>query len=203
MADKSPINIWFMYVDTFVTFCRKIIITNQNTRFWIPMNSFPVLSVFAVYLNTLSVTNAYFCLVTRTRRTGSLRLHSDWLRAGRSGDRIPVRERFSAPVQTGPGAHPAFCTMTTRSFPGVKGGRGVTLTPHPPLVPWSWKSRAIPLLPLSAQWLSTFFLRFRNKWPKIITNLPYTCTTSVTNNLWSSVESNKLTFKVEVWQSSK
>jgi len=24
----------------------------------------------------------------------------------------------------------------------------VTLTPHPLLVPWSWKSRAIPLLPL-------------------------------------------------------
>jgi len=26
-------------------------------------------------------------------------------------------------------------------------GRGVALTPHPLLVPWSWKSRAIPLLP--------------------------------------------------------
>ena len=39
--------------------------------------------------------------------------------------------RFSAPVQTGPGAHPASCTMATGSFPGVKSGRGVTLTPHP------------------------------------------------------------------------
>jgi hypothetical protein len=39
--------------------------------------------------------------------------------------------RFSAPVQTGPGAHPASCTMGTASFPGVKSGRGVTLTPHP------------------------------------------------------------------------
>ena len=57
---------------------------------------------------------------------------------------------FSAPVQTGPGAHPASCTMGTGSFPGVKSGRGVTLTPHPLLVPWSWKSRAIPLLPLWA-----------------------------------------------------
>jgi len=56
--------------------------------------------------------------------------------------------RFSAPVQTGPGAHPASCTMGTGSFPGVKSGWGVTLTPHPLLVPWSWKSRAIPLLPL-------------------------------------------------------
>ena len=43
--------------------------------------------------------------------------------------------RFSAPVQTGPGAHPASCTMGTGSFPRVKSGRGVTLTPHPLLVP--------------------------------------------------------------------
>jgi len=43
--------------------------------------------------------------------------------------------RFSAPVQTGTGAHPASCTMGTGSFPGVKKARGVTLTPHPLLVP--------------------------------------------------------------------
>ena len=43
--------------------------------------------------------------------------------------------RFSAPVQTGPGARPASCTVGTGSFPGVKSGRGVTLTPHPLLVP--------------------------------------------------------------------
>jgi len=46
------------------------------------------------------------------------------------------------------GANPASCTMGTGYFPGVKSGRGVTLTPHPLLVPWSRKSRAIPLLPL-------------------------------------------------------
>jgi len=46
-----------------------------------------------------------------------------------------VGARFSAPVQTGPGAHPASCTMGTGSFPGVKSGRCVTLTPHPLLVP--------------------------------------------------------------------
>ena len=58
--------------------------------------------------------------------------------------------RFSAPVQTGPVAHPASCTTGTGSSPRVKSGRGVTLTPHPLRVPWSWKSRAIRLLPLWA-----------------------------------------------------
>ena len=43
----------------------------------------------------------------------------------------PGGARFSAPVQTGPGAHPASCTMGTGSFPGIKSGRGVTLTPTP------------------------------------------------------------------------
>ena len=38
---------------------------------------------------------------------------------------------FFTPVQTGPGAHPASCTMGTGSFPGVKSGRGVTLIHHP------------------------------------------------------------------------
>ena len=75
---------------------------------------------------------------------------ANWLWTGRSGDRIPVGTRFSAIVQTAPGAHPASCTMGTGSFRGVKSGRGVTLTPNPLLVPWSWKSRAIPLLPLWA-----------------------------------------------------
>ena len=37
-----------------------------------------------------------------------------------------------------------------RFFPGGKSGRGVTLTPQLLLVPWSWKVRAIPLLPLLA-----------------------------------------------------
>jgi hypothetical protein len=41
------------------------------------------------------------------------------IRAGRSEDRILVEARFSAPVQTGPGAHLASCTMGTASFPGV------------------------------------------------------------------------------------
>ena len=45
--------------------------------------------------------------------------------------------RHSAPVQTGPEAHPTSCTMGTVSFPGVRCGRGVRLTPRPLLVPRS------------------------------------------------------------------
>jgi len=39
------------------------------------------------------------------------------------------------PVQTGNEAHPDSFTMGTASFPGVRCGRGVTLTPFPLLVP--------------------------------------------------------------------
>jgi hypothetical protein len=46
-------------------------------------------------------------------------------------------------VQTGSGAHPASCIMGTGgSFPGLKRGRGVTLTTHPRLVPRSRMSRS-------------------------------------------------------------
>jgi hypothetical protein len=76
--------------------------------------------------------------------------YSDWLQAGWSGDRIPVGARSSAPVQTGSGAHPTSCRMGTGSFPGIKSGWGVTLTPQPLLVPWSRKGRAILLLHLRA-----------------------------------------------------
>jgi len=78
------------------------------------------------------------------------RQYSNWLRAGRSGDRIPVWARFSTPVNTSHGAHPASCTMGTGSFLGVKSGRGVPLTPHTLLVLWSRMSRGIPLVPLWA-----------------------------------------------------
>jgi hypothetical protein len=57
------------------------------------------------------------------------------------------KAKFSAPVQTGPGAHPAFCTLGTRSFRGVKSGRGVTLTPHPLLVPLVMKEYSYTFTP--------------------------------------------------------
>jgi len=46
------------------------------------------------------------------------------------GERVPVEARFSAPVRTGPGTHPASYTMSTGSFPGVKRpGRDVDQPP--------------------------------------------------------------------------
>ena len=54
-------------------------------------------------------------------------------RYGLDGSEIESRfgARFSAPFQTGPGAHPASCTMGTGSFPGLKlPGRDVDHPPH-------------------------------------------------------------------------
>jgi hypothetical protein len=42
--------------------------------------------------------------------------YTDSLRAGRSGDRIPVGARFSAPVKT----HPAYCKIGMGLFPSGK-----------------------------------------------------------------------------------
>ena len=64
------------------------------------------------------------------REPRQLSLYSAWLRAGRSGDRIPVGAKFSASFQTSPGAKPASYKMGTGSFPEVKSDRGVTPAPH-------------------------------------------------------------------------
>ena len=63
-----------------------------------------------------------------------------------SGDRIPVGATFSAPVQTGPGAHPAYYLMSTGAslhggnsstvgprFNGLIGGEGVSAIAESPL----------------------------------------------------------------------
>jgi len=56
----------------------------------------------------------------------------DCLRAGRSGDRIPVRARFSLPVQTGHEAPPSFLYNGYRVFPGGKVRPGRDADPSPP-----------------------------------------------------------------------
>jgi hypothetical protein len=45
--------------------------------------------------------------------------------------KIAMGARFFANVQTGPGAHSAYCNDGYRVFPG----RGVVLTTHPLLAP--------------------------------------------------------------------
>jgi hypothetical protein len=49
-----------------------------------------------------------------------------------------------------PWSPPSLLYNGYRFFPGGKSGRGVTLTSHPLLMPWSRKSRVIPLHPLWA-----------------------------------------------------
>jgi hypothetical protein len=74
------------------------------------------------------VSTAYYLQVTVNFLAQSVwRLATGW----RVRDRIPLDPRFSAPVHTGPGAHPASYTMGTWSISrGVKRpGRGVD---HPP-----------------------------------------------------------------------
>jgi hypothetical protein len=78
------------------------------------------------------LTPFYSVVVCHYLGPGLCSRYSKSLQTGRSGDRIPVEARFSAPFQTGPGAHPASYTMVTGSFPEVKRpGRGVNHL-HPP-----------------------------------------------------------------------
>jgi hypothetical protein len=72
-----------------------------------------------------------FSFVNRIAQSVS-RLSACWMVCGSN----PGGARFFVPVHTDPGDHPASCTMGTGSFPEVKSGRGVTLTPQPLLVPW-------------------------------------------------------------------
>jgi len=69
--------------------------------------------------------------------------------AGWSGDRIPVVPRFSASIQTSPGAHPGTVQWVVGLYPGGKvAEHGIY---HPPLPSTKFKERvelAIPLLPL-------------------------------------------------------
>jgi len=79
------------------------------------------------YTHTVEYIHIYIVFI---KGPVQLSRYSDSLRARRSGDRIPVRARFSAPVPSGSVAYPASYTIGTESFSGVKQpGRGVDHTP--------------------------------------------------------------------------
>jgi hypothetical protein len=90
------------------------------------------------------------------------------LRAGGSGDRIPVGARFSAPVQTDSGAHPASCTMDTRSLSRGKAAGA-----------WRW-----PPTPSSAEVKETVELYLYTSgpsWPVLGWTLPFPVSLSAYN----------------------
>jgi len=103
-----------------------------------------VFQTTTLYLSTFhSFIHIYYNYFIQSGRGSSVGIATE-LRAGRSGIESPWGRDFP-PVQTGPGAHQASCSMGTGCFPGIKCGRSVLLTTHHLLVPRSWKSRAIPL----------------------------------------------------------
>ena len=82
--------------------------------------------------------------------TGLLSRYSGSLRIERSGDRIPVGARFSAPVQTGPWGTPSLLYNGYRVFLGGKVRPGRDADPSPLLVPRLKYRRTKPLLSLRA-----------------------------------------------------
>ena len=104
-------------------------------------------SPFMITIQLYSILHT-FCSLHIEVWAGWLSRYSDWLRAGRSGDRIPVGGEIFLTCPDRLWGPPSLLYNGYRVFfPGVKSGRGVTLTSHTLLVPWSRKGRAIPLPP--------------------------------------------------------
>jgi len=77
------------------------------------------------------ITNDVYLLYLIICGPGRRSRYSDSLWDGRSGDRVPVRAKFPAPVQTVPGANLPSHYMGIGSFPGVRRTRlGVDHPPH-------------------------------------------------------------------------
>ena len=113
--------------------------TMNNSKYWVS-------AMFSVCVRTCMHMRVRVCecvCVCVCGPSSSVGIATE-LRDGRSGIESRWGRDFS-PFQTGPGAHPTSRKMSTGSFPGVKCGRGVTLTIHHLLVSRSWKSTGIPL----------------------------------------------------------
>ena len=157
---------WFVLVLTFLFFWRsRYLSACTSIFFWYHLKQSHCHHISKCWLKK-SMSYIMRTYIHVCGSGSSLDITTDYWLDG-PGVRIPVRRDFS-PSQTGPGAHPASYTMSTGSFPGVKYGRSVLLTTQPLLVPWSWKSRAIPLLKL---WVTTWpvkgalYLLPLNVWP--------------------------------------
>ena len=98
-----------------------------------------------------------------TTEKKSFNIDLSWVIVGRDSS-VDIATAYGLDgLGSNPGAGEIFCTCPDRPwgppsllyngywvFPGVKSGWGVTLSSQALLVPWSWKGRAIPLLPLWA-----------------------------------------------------
>jgi hypothetical protein len=98
-----------------------------------------------------------FAFICRQKFFVCIRLqHSVVGVATRYGNTIPVVARFSAPVQTGPGAHPAFCTMDTGFLFRGWSGRCEALTTRPHLAPTDSQRTGTYHSPQTAHYRPTF-----------------------------------------------
>jgi hypothetical protein len=95
--------------------------------------------------------------------------NGDFLRAGRSGDRIPEGARLFVPVQTGPRCHLAYYTMGNDSLFRGQSGRSVALGTHPHLAPRLQKEQRDTLCSPSGlsrdvlEWVLPCFIFFFSK----------------------------------------
>ena len=99
--------------------CAKCRISLLHTETVVDHTQYQQQACYSVILHcTYSVATAdhYSCILYR--------------RLSRHGDRIPAEARFSATVQTGPGAHPASCKIDTGYLSPGRTGLGVALTTH-------------------------------------------------------------------------
>jgi len=108
--------------------CGKSLIENSYPTLLKNSPHFYVIHSTLILINNISDNKIH---VIKYRGVGKyLRLPKGWTIRGSN----PGGARFSAPVQTGPEAHPASCKMSIGSFPRVRCCRSVTLTPHHLLV---------------------------------------------------------------------
>jgi len=101
-----------------------------------------------VILSPILISYLCKCLITTLGRVAQLvqRMATGW-KVQRSDAGVGEIFRTCPDRPWGP---PNLLYNWYQVFPGLKSGRGVKLTAHPLLVPWSRKTRAIPPLPLCA-----------------------------------------------------